>query len=246
HPMGTPSGALGQSNPGKFLGAGGMAEAELKAATRGLHIDPRARPVSYERPGPIENPYKRLPPAPEEVLNPPPKASFIATPSGEVVPAGNPLSGPLARGAAIMEEGRPSANPRGNTADIDALKEARRIAGLKGSAGWNGMVNVGEEPGPISLPSPAGDTTGGFARTSTANLPYQENIAPEAVRPRTAQSDVLRTAPDRISVGEKSSTYMPKSAEPLPAVEPIREPNTPSYPGSVGEPEVPSAPKTMK
>lgn len=251
-PQGAPSAIIGSASPARLNGAA-FNDNVLEAAGKGLPIDPAPVPVSFDKFGPETKPLpvppKALPPAPRDIeLQKTP--SFIAN-EKEVVPNNLPYTGPLARGSAILENQRPNV-PMSSTMDTAAIVEQKRIDALRGSAGWNGMTRVGNDITAYDkLPATSGDTTGGFGSQTNANLPYPENIVPNAVRPRTVQSNMLRTVPDRLTqtaadsdglindFGPKEPVGQAKNVRP--PIGDIREPGTPAYQDKTLPAELPSA-----
>lgn len=227
-PLASPSSALGMLSPGKMNSAAAH-ESVLGAVDRGMPIDPKPVPMpeNYGRPqGPItagENANKfGLPAAPPEIANQG-TTNYYAGHDGVVPNNGSPMVGPLARGSAVLEDVRPEIG-QATSVDTNALAEQRRINGLKnGSAGWGNTVSVGKPQSPY--PAQSGEITGGFSPQSNANLPYPENIVPNAVRPRTVQTNTLRTAgdvardipslPERPSLPDVEPLNPPKSAKEL-------------------------------
>jgi len=201
-PMGTPSAILGSAQP---KGIPGPITEVLPTGTKLPNIKnvtPRGLP-----PAPTEIPPINITPdiaptqaaaAKQQIAMPDIFAQQPAQQAGVVagelgaVPTNKLMSGPLARGSAILESERATGIPQATTFSPAELAEQQRVAALRGSAGWGNTVSIGSPES--ALPPIAGETTGGFSTASRANLPYPENIAPEAVRPRTAQANILRTA----------------------------------------------------
>lgn len=191
--------------------AGGLLEAGLgglsyKAATRGT---PKAKaPVpEVKLPEPITDP-RRLLSANSEVKSP----RFLAGKEG-IADVAADYRGPTATGELSVKlppdvvanygdlptVGKPSAMPSVKL-DLDAVAEAKRLANIRGSQGWNGMTKVGKEPTVPDIPVPSGDIRRGFAPQSNADLPYPLNVVPNAARPRTVQSVTEALTPERMKV----------------------------------------------
>lgn len=93
--------------------------------------------------------------------------------------------------------------------NLDAAAEAKRLAAIRGSQGWNGMVKLGNDPVPPDIPVQSGDVRRGFSQQSNADLPYPLNVTPNAVRPRTVQSVTEALVPERMKVD------LPQPKEPV-------------------------------
>ena len=163
----------------------------------------------------------------------------IPTPDGEL-----PVNLPpdlVAREGGTVGQGKDVVNVP-SAVNLDAVKEAKRIAAIKGSQGWNGMVSLGKEPVTPDIPVRSGDTRGGFSEQSNANLPYPLNVVPNSVRPRTVQSVTEALTPERFKVD------LPEvKKEPVTFTNPESQAPEVKLPTDNWQPpELPSAPKTPR
>lgn len=249
-PLGTPSGFMGAMSPYHApLNSAKVGEETLAAASKGLPVNPRAVDI-----GPMEGPANgrrlALPPAPANIANPPRPPDFIAPEAGAGSPVPNvgPMSGPIARGAVVMENARPDVTPPASTADLGALKEQQRVGNIQGSQGWNGMTQVGTPPADPQLPAVNASTRGGInPQTNPAkSLGYPLDIVPNSVRPRTVQSDMLRGVRPEItepSIAPQPGdiTTPPKTNVPKPPAMPQANATGPATP-PIGNIETPPTP----
>lgn len=244
-PLGTPSGFMGAMSPYHApLNSAKVGEETLAAASKGLPVNPRAVDI-----GPMEGPANgrrlALPPAPADIANPPKPPSFISAEGGPPTPNVGPMSGPIARGAVVMENARPDVTPPASTADLGALAEQRRQEALRGGQGFNGTVSVGTPPAEPQLPAVNASTRGGInPQTNPAkSLGYPLDIVPNSVRPRTVQSDMLRGVRPEItepSIAPQPGdiTTPPKATVPKPPAMPQANATGPTTP-PIGNIETP-------
>jgi hypothetical protein len=167
-----------------------------------------------------------LPPAPPEIANPP---KFIGGSEGVALNRDYPLSGGrsappnIVANGAVDDFSRP-AQSLGSAADLDQLAEQRRLANVKMSpetwsakAAGRGVLELLDQPN-MPIPAVSGDRHLGFNPQSFADLPYPENVVPNSVRPRTVQSNMGRTVPERFTepLGEPGEPITFDNAQPEP------------------------------
>lgn len=198
------------------------------------------RYAGSNRPEPV------MPPPPREPLALPPAPrtpSFIA--SEKSVISNNPIPAP--HGAMVDPDVAlrnfdtnevPSRSSGFSTTDIAEQKRQRGIRGFSPES-WSGVAEgrgKGVDYNPENMPAPnaTGDRRLGFSAQSNADLPYPENIVPNAVRPRTAQSNTNRLTPNRFKFG----SAIPESSVSQGSLPEIPEVSTES---GFQAPELPSA-----
>lgn len=195
---------------------------------------PELPPSPIKRTQPLALPAGREPigllPAAGETYRPP--AKYAAGPAGgpgAVAPINEgPIADALVSGSNVSGEPLPypaKVNVTGpvvkGPVDLGEVREARRQAntfftGQEQSGG--SRLTIPDRPG-LELPAIPGSNQLGFAAASRADLPYPLNIAPEAVRPRQAQTVQSALAPERFATREEPRVVKPNE----PIIEPIQE-----------------------